>query len=144
MLTTLGERARTEMRPKRGGEVLARLDPHASTVDDRMSNALADPASIVAVGMLDEVIVAYGLMVITEAADGSTHAVIEELFVELEARSVGVGESLADLLFSVASKKGVIGVDALALPGDRATKNFFESHGMVARAIIVHRRVDDQ
>ena len=35
--------------------------------------------------------------------------------------------------------RGCVGVDSLALPGDRATKNFFESFGLVARAIVVHR-----
>ena len=72
VLTTLGERARAEMRPKRGGDVLARLDAHALAVDDRMAGALADQSSVVAVGMVDGAPVAYGLMVVTEAADGST------------------------------------------------------------------------
>ena len=35
--------------------------------------------------------------------------------------------------------RGCFGVDSLALPGDRHTKNFFESFGLVARAIVVHR-----
>ena len=33
------------------------------------------------------------------------------------------------------------GVDSIALPGNRQTKNFFETHGLVARAITVHRRL---
>ena len=37
-----------------------------------------------------------------------------------------------------ATAAGAIGVDALALPGDRATKNFFETFGLKARAIVVH------
>jgi len=35
-----------------------------------------------------------------------------------------------------------VAVQSTALPGDRATKNFFESQGMVARAILVHRWLD--
>jgi hypothetical protein len=38
--------------------------------------------------------------------------------------------------------EGCSGVDSLALPGDRATKNFFESFGLVARALIVHKDLD--
>lgn len=144
VLTALGERARIEMRPKRGGAVLSRLDPYASAVEDRMSKALADPSLVVALGTFNGVAVAYGLMTISEVADGSTHAVIEELFVEPDGRGVGVGESLADLLLRVAAERGALGVDALALPGDRATKNFFESRGMVARAILVHRGLTDR
>ena len=60
VLTALGERARAEMRPKRGGDVLDRLDIHASTVDDRMAQALADQSSVVAVGMVEGAPVAYG------------------------------------------------------------------------------------
>jgi hypothetical protein len=37
------------------------------------------------------------------------------------------------------TERGCMGVDSLALPGDRHTKNFFESFGLVARAIVVHR-----
>jgi hypothetical protein len=42
-------------------------------------------------------------------------------------------------LVAHASDAGAIGIDALALPGDRATKNFFETFGLKARAIVVHR-----
>ena len=69
---------------------------------------------------------------------------IEEIFVEPDARSVGVGEALADLLLDAAAERGALGVDSLALPGDRATKNFFETQGMVARGIIVHRQVGNR
>jgi hypothetical protein len=48
---------------------------------------------------------------------------------------------LMDQLVEWCRERGCIGVDSLALPGDRATKNFFESFGLVARAIIVHRRL---
>ena len=95
VLTALGERARAEMRPKRGGEILARLDVYASAVDDRMAQALADQSSVVAVGMVTGVPVAYGLMVVTEAADGSTHAVIEELFVRTRGAFSGCGGVLS-------------------------------------------------
>ncbi len=42
----------------------------------------------------------------------------------------------------VASAKaaGCLGVDAVALPGDRNTKNFFESFGLKARLLVVHHR----
>ena len=46
------------------------------------------------------------------------------------------------MLIAEATARGAVGIEALALPGDRATKNFFEAQGMVARAIIVHRQLD--
>ena len=44
-----------------------------------------------------------------------------------------------DHILAWARDHGCFGLDSLALPGDRATKNFFESFGLVARAIVVHK-----
>ena len=48
------------------------------------------------------------------------------------------GDYVSDLI-AWAHEAGAVGIDALALPGDRATKNFFETAGLTARAILVHR-----
>ena len=64
---------------------------------------------------------------------------IEDLYVEPPARGVGVGEALMNLILAWATEHGCFGVDSIALPGDRGTKNFFESFGLVARKIAVHR-----
>lgn len=73
---------------------------------------------------------------------GKAVAVIEELYVTPDARRVGLGAALLDHAKSLAATRGCTGLDAVALPGDRATKNFFEDHAMVARAIIVHTEID--
>jgi hypothetical protein len=52
---------------------------------------------------------------------------------------VGVGESVVNELIAWSESRGAVAIDALALPGDRMTKNFFESQKMVARAIVVQR-----
>ena len=65
---------------------------------------------------------------------------VDDLYVEPEARGVGVGEAMMDARPRLGGERGCVGVDALALPGNRATKNFFETFGLVARAIVVHRR----
>ena len=64
---------------------------------------------------------------------------IEDIYVDPGARAVGVGETLMNHLIDWCRARGCFGVDSLALPGDRETKNFFESFGLVARAIVVHR-----
>jgi hypothetical protein len=46
---------------------------------------------------------------------------------------------LLDAVIAWATGRKCIGIDSLALPGNRETKNFFESFGLVARAIVVHR-----
>jgi GNAT superfamily N-acetyltransferase len=60
--------------------------------------------------------------------------------VEPEARGVSVGETMKDMLVAFCDERGCIGIDALALPGHRAAKNFFETAGFTARAIVMHRR----
>ncbi len=42
-----------------------------------------------------------------------------------------------------ARTRNCFGIDALALPGDRETKNFFESFGLKARQLVVHRSLPD-
>jgi hypothetical protein len=49
---------------------------------------------------------------------------------------------MVDVMIAWATAAGCRGIDAIALPGARDTKNFFERMGLVARAIIVHRRLE--
>ena len=44
-----------------------------------------------------------------------------------------------DRMLEWVRSRNIPAVDSLALPGDRQTKNFFETHGLVARAIIVQK-----
>lgn len=68
-------------------------------------------------------------------------AVVESIFVLPSCREVGVGAALLDAAIRWATDNGCARIDAVALPGDRATKNFFETHGLTARAIIVQREL---
>jgi GNAT superfamily N-acetyltransferase len=85
-------------------------------------------------GTIDGVPVGYALV----SADGDV-AVIEELHVDPEARAVGVGEALLDAVIIWAKEQACSGVDSFALPGARETKNFFETFGMTARLLVLHR-----
>ena len=57
----------------------------------------------------------------------------------VDAYRVGAGK--LDEVLAWCTERGCRGVDALALPGNRETKNFFETAGLVARAIVVHKRL---
>ena len=81
----------------------------------------------------------FAALLIDVLHDGARLGVITDLFVEEGAREVGVGEAMVGQLVAFCSEAGCIGVDALALPGARAAKNFFEESGFVARAIVMHR-----
>jgi ribosomal protein S18 acetylase RimI-like enzyme len=137
-LVELAVEAVDEQRDARGGAVwsrtLARRDPAASLVE-----AMADPDQVVVTGLLDDTIVGYAVLRIAQLEDGGLLAVVDDLYVEPEARGVGLGEAIMDLLVAHATERGCFGIDALALPGNRATKNFFETFGLTARALVVHR-----
>lgn len=72
---------------------------------------------------------------------GSSSAVLLELYVAPEYRTVGLGSALLEASVDEATARGCTGIESVALPGDRSTKNFFEDHSMVARAILVHRDI---
>jgi len=141
VLEALATLAVDEQRDGRGGAVWsrreARRNPRATLAD-----AMTRGDHHVVVGTLDDVIVGYGVVHSEPLADGGLLAVVDDLFVEPDARGVGVGEALMEALVAKARAWGAIGVDALALPGNRATKNFFESFGLTARAIVVHTTLD--
>lgn len=67
--------------------------------------------------------------------DDQSH--INHVFVLPEAREVGLADSLLQHVISVLRTMGVSHVGAQALPGDRAMKNLFERHGLIAQTIIV-------
>ena len=142
VLRSLAAEARVELSNKRGGDVVERLDPHRADSRAEIVSAVEDPAATQRMGDIDGTPVGYGLMTLRTVVDGSLHATVEEIFVLPEARSVGVGEAIIETLLADASERGAAAIQSMALPGDRATKNFFESQGMVARSILVHRWLD--
>jgi GNAT superfamily N-acetyltransferase len=128
-----------EKRQQKGGPLWFRRERGWGDPGPELLAALGADDHEVAVGTIDGVIVGYGLVRAERLGDGSLLGVIDDIYVDPEARSIGVGEALMDHLIEWCRAQGCFGVDSLALPGDRATKNFFESFGLVARAIVVHR-----
>jgi GNAT superfamily N-acetyltransferase len=140
-LELLARQARDELRPGRGGSIF--LASAAGRGRPALSEAMADPDRGVWVGTIDEVVVGYAAAHDEQLADGSRLGVIDDLFVEPGARGVGVGEALMDRVLGWCASRGCAGVDAMALPGSRATKNFFEESGFTARLLVMHRRLGD-
>lgn len=126
--------ATDELRVEKGGELWAR---HT----DRAAGPRRPDDGVVLVGTIDDVVVGYAIVRGDVLADGGTLAVVSDVYVEPEARGVGVGEALLDACLAWAAERGCVGVDSVALPGMRASKNFFEAAGLVARAIVVHRKL---
>ncbi len=135
----LAAEATAELSELRGGRVWSRLEARPDPQRESLVQDFEADDALVVVGTIDDAVVGYGAIRVVELHDGSTVGRVGDIYVLAEARGVGVGEAMMELLIQWAGQKGCIGVDSLALPGDRSTKNFFETHGMVARAITVHR-----
>jgi len=135
----LAELGIDELEPTRGGPLWARREARSRPVEPSILADLASPEAVVVVGTIDEVVLGYGVVRFESLRDGAVLGVVHDLYVEPDARGVGVGEAMMDLVIIECEARGCIGVDAMALPGNRATKNFFERFGLTARAIVVHR-----
>jgi len=134
----LAEALRAELTPMRGGRIWAVREARQGSADEAYGALLHDPAACVVVGTLDDVVIGFGVATVEPLADGGKLGVVSELFVDSEARAVGVGETMLEALVAYCTREGCVGVDAFALPGHRAAKNFFEESGFVARAIVMH------
>ncbi len=142
MIATLQAEARHQVQDARGGRLLVERDRRPGDSARFVARGLAGAEDVVvAVGTLDDVVVGYAV-VCEEPTSAGPIAEIVELWVTPDARQVGVGEELLAFIERWAIERGCRGIDADALPGDRDTKNFFESHGLVARSIRVHRSLD--
>lgn len=124
--------ATEELRAERGGELWARQNRRAA------GPGFPD-GGLVLVGTIDDQVVGYAAVHAETLDDGAELALLTDVYVEDAARGVGIGELLLAEAIEWARQRGCVGVDAIALPGMRATKNFFEAAGLVARAIVVHK-----
>jgi GNAT superfamily N-acetyltransferase len=138
-LAELAGAAVDELRQGRGGEVWARQAARRPPFEPDLRVQIADPQHRVLAGTVDDVVMGYAVAHTEVLPDGGLLGVVTDLYTDPGAREVGIGEAMMDALVEWCREQGCFGVDSLALPGDRHTKNFFESFGLVARAIVVHR-----
>lgn len=115
-------------------------------VDAAFSMILADPETHLFVGSIEMVVFGFlhgrigGLL---PQAGGGRIGTIHHVFTSKPAREVGIGEEMIGSFLDVLDQEGVGLVDAVAPPGQRNTKNFFESHGFKARRIVMHRHLGE-
>ena len=138
-LSELAEAAVAELRQGRGGEVWARHTARRPPFEDELGRALEAADHHVVAGTVDGLVMGYGVARHEVLADGGRLGIVTDLYTEPGCRELGIGEVMMEALVEWCREQGCFGVDSLALPGDRHTKNFFESFGLVARAIVVHR-----
>lgn len=134
----LVEALRAELTPMRGGPIWSVREARPGPPEETYGALLSDAQACVVVGTLDDVVIGFGVVSVEALADDRRLGVVSELFVDAEARAVGVGEGMLEALVAFCVDEGCVGVDAFALPGHRAAKNFFEESGFTARAIVMH------
>lgn len=65
------------------------------------------------------------------------------VFVEPDAREIGIGDALVLHALAFLREQNATWLGAQAQPGDRALKNLYERHGLVAQTILVGRNLSD-
>ena len=91
-MAELARAAIAELAPTRGGAVWAAREARPEPVEESLKASLADDATRVVVGTIDDVPIGYAAVRVEVLHDGSRLGVVDDIFVEEEARAVGVGE----------------------------------------------------
>jgi len=138
-LVELAHAMRVELGEERGGPLWATREARAEPLDAAFDALVGRDDAAVLVGTYDDVVVGFGAAHVEVLRDGSRLGVVDEIYVEPEARAVGVGELLVARLVDFCRAAGCAGVDATALPGHRQAKNFFERAGFSARLLVMHK-----
>jgi hypothetical protein len=141
-IVELAHLMRAELAPMKGGDTWLARDAWPEPLEHSYRALLANHDVCVVVGTIDDVVLGFGAVRVETLRSGARLGVVTDLFVEPDAREVGVGEEIAVALIMFCTEQECIGIDALALPGHRAAKNFFEEHHFTARMLVMHRRLE--
>ena len=141
-LAELVSLARDELIAQRGGALLAEdgcaTDTPARAQADHLNRYLSESQRSLWAGTLDQAVVGVAAVSVTPA---TARGRFDALYVEPPARGVGVGAALVEAALEWLRGQGCTGVDIVALPGNRAAKQFLEGQGLVARLIVMHRPI---
>jgi len=124
---------------ERGGALDILLRGRPEPIEESFRNSLTDSSTHILVAEANDLPIGYLVCSIDELRNADRIARVSDLWVHPQARGIGAGAALMRRASKLAVEAGCVGIDARALPGDRVTKNFFESFGLVARTIEVHK-----
>jgi GNAT superfamily N-acetyltransferase len=144
-IVELARLLRAELAAMKGGPLWVAREALPEPLDASYRALLDRDDACIVVGSIDDVVLGYAAVIIETLRSGARLGVITDLFVEDDAREVSIGDAMIAQVAAFCAARGCIGVDAIALPGHRATKNFFEAHAFTARALTMHHvlEVDD-
>ena len=134
-IVDLAKEAQTEIAQFRGHEQL--LEDSTST-EQQWATAIASDTNVVLVALSSMSIVGYAK---GDIDDKGAICLVSHVFVDPQARQLGIGAGLVGEIARVAKAKGCQTLDAVALPGDRKMKNLYERIGMPARLLIASKNL---
>ncbi len=137
-IVSLVAAAHAELGPERGGETWTQSEARPAPLRPSVVADMASTAHVMVAG-IDDVVLGVAITKTRTRHDGGLVAHVGELVVDPQARGIGLGASLLDDAAVWAADVGAVGIESVALPGQRATKNFFEAAGMKARLLTVFR-----
>lgn len=137
----LYRRFRENLRGERGGDFYLLKEALSEPLESQIAALLGDKEHLVLLGILEDVPVGLAVGRLSELVDASLAASIEVLYVDPEAREVGIGESMLEAVTDWASRGGADSLEIMVLPGMRQAKNFLEGAGYAARLLVMHRRL---
>src|SRR5439155_9702179 len=112
-IVELARAALEELRPMRGGEVWAAQRCAGQPLEQRLADDVARDDRLLLAGTLDDVVVGYASVRLESLPVDRVLAVVDDLFVETEARSVGLGEAMMADIVAWCRGQGCIGIDAV-------------------------------
>ena len=134
-IVELATEAQTEIAQFRGHEHLLEV---WTLTDQQWATAITSDKNIVLVALSSMSIVGYAKGVINVKG---TFCTVGHVFVDPQARQLGIGAGLVGEIARIAKVKGCQTLDAVALPGDRKMKNLYERIGMPARLLIASKNL---
>ncbi len=139
----LARLCRAELGPLRGGALWLERDAWPEPLDDAYTQLLERADAHLVVATIDDVVLGFAAVVLETLRSRARLGVVTDLYVEPDARMVGLGELLLDDLVAFCAERRCVGIDGAVLPGHRASKAFFEDQAFLTRALTVHRSLAD-
>lgn len=131
---TLLAQARREVATRRGGDLLLA----AAGGDADVAEWAEEPGRLLLVGRFEGAVVGLASGHVASPGAGQPVGRVDCCYVEPAARRVGVGGALVAALVSWFRARECGHVDAVALPGDRDSKQLYETAGFKARLLVLH------
>ncbi len=130
--------ARIETSSSKGFELWNQLESVGNTPGITFKEFTASTQKAIVIGEYDNYPLGYMLIELL-TIDDKFATNIHEVFVDADAREVGIGEVIMDFAIDWSRANGSALIMGRTFPGDRATKNFFERFRITARLIEVSK-----